>query len=126
MRAGCAARMAAMISRIPTALAVGLGAAFGAGLRWGTGEVIDPGWLPWPTLAVNVVGAGLLGYLLSRAVGQKTPAWATAGVCGGLTTMSSFAVEIASLLDAALYGRALLYLGLTLGLGIGAYRVTAR
>ncbi len=115
-----------MSSRVPTALLVAGGAAIGAGLHWGLAETIESGWLPWHTLISNLVGSALLGYLLGRTRHTEPPAWATAGFAGGLTTMSGLAVELAVMLDVALYGRAVAYLLVTLVLGIGSYRLAAQ
>lgn len=74
-------------------LAVALGAAVGAPLRYLAGHLLDRG-LPWGTIAVNVAGSLLLGLVSGVAV--SSPAgwafWAT-GFCGGLTTYSAFAVH---------------------------------
>jgi fluoride exporter len=57
--------------------------------------------LPWATLAVNILGAVLLG-VLSALPGRVVPAgglarpFLGAGFCGGLTTFSTLAVEVAS------------------------------
>lgn len=71
-----------------TALLVALGAGAGAALRLLVGRAL-PG--PRGTLAVNVVGCLALGVLL----GAPPAAWALLGVglCGGLTTFSTYAVE---------------------------------
>jgi CrcB protein len=62
---------------------------------------------PWATLAVNVVGAFALGVL----VGATPPTAASrlalgAGVCGGFTTFSTYAVEAVALAERGLPGRA--------------------
>jgi CrcB protein len=62
---------------------------------------------PWSTLAVNVVGAFALGVL----VGATPPTAASrlalgAGVCGGFTTFSTYAVEAVALAERGLPGRA--------------------
>ncbi len=82
-------------------LAVGLGAAFGAWVRWLLGLALNPLFiaLPLGTLAANVLG----GYLVGLAVGvfhinSHFPlAWklfAITGFLGGLTTFSTFSAEV--------------------------------
>ena len=60
----------------------------------------DPGHWPWPTFAVNVVGAFLLGYLAVRLPqsGHSRPMLCT-GLCGGLTTFSTMQVEILRMVE---------------------------
>lgn len=84
-------------------VAVGVGAAAGAGARWSLAEAFDDptGW-PWATFVVNVVGAFLLGIVLTvthHRVDEVTHdpvrlALGT-GFCGALTTFSTLAVEVA-------------------------------
>ncbi|WP_353155499.1 fluoride efflux transporter CrcB [Herminiimonas fonticola] len=87
-------------------LAVGVGAAIGAWLRWGLGlwlNMINPQ-LPLGTLFANLGG----GYLVGIAVAFFTshpgvpPEWrlfAITGVLGGLTTFSTFSAEAVLLLQ---------------------------
>jgi len=106
---------------------VAAGGAVGAGVRWAA-VTAWPGAgasLPWAVLAVNVVGAGLLGLVL--AVGRRRPPGSTAatvltdglgaGVCGGLTTASTAAVELAQLLGDGRFPAAASYLAASIVLG---------
>jgi len=98
---------------------VAVGGAVGASLRWAVLATIGiSGGFPWWTLVVNVVGCLGLGLLVraerSAGLGLGT------GLCGGLTTFSTFSVEVAELLD---QGRAVVaagYVGASLVLGLAA------
>lgn len=49
---------------------------------------------PWQALlVVNTVGASILGWLVSHDVGTATATVVGVGLCGALTTFSSFALE---------------------------------
>jgi CrcB protein len=60
---------------------------------------------PWPTFAVNVVAAFLLGYFVTRLQERlplssyRRPLLGT-GLCGGLSTFSTMQVEILKMLSA--------------------------
>jgi fluoride exporter len=95
-------------------LAVGLGAACGAWLRWGLSTWLNAYHhaLPYGTLIVNLAG----GYLIGIAVGvfEKYPAlpieWrllVVTGFLGGLTTFSTFSAESMLLLQRGEFGWAL-------------------
>jgi CrcB protein len=86
-------------------LAVGIGAAFGAWLRWGLGLWLDPALptLPLGTLAANLVGGYLIGLAIAFFAQQPTlpPEWRLliiTGFLGGLTTFSTFSAETVTLL----------------------------
>lgn len=95
-------------------LAVGLGAAAGAWLRWGLGlwlGSLHP-YVQLGTLAANLVGGYLVGLALAffSAHPELSPAWrlfAITGFLGGLTTFSSFSGESVALLQRGDYGWAL-------------------
>ena len=86
-------------------LAIGLGAATGAWLRWGLGLWLNPVFptVPLGTLAANLVGGFLMGmamqFLLEHAVLPPELRLAiTTGFLGGLTTFSTFSAETVTLL----------------------------
>ncbi len=59
--------------------------------------IADPGVVPWVTLAINVVGAFLLGVVVGT-LGDRHPharAFLGTGMLGGFTTYSALAVETA-------------------------------
>jgi CrcB protein len=84
------------MTSLATVLLVALGGALGASLRYLSGRVLDShphhAW-PRGTLLVNLVGSLLLGALLGAAVEGPALALLATGLCGGLTTYSSFAVQ---------------------------------
>ena len=76
------------------------------------------------TLGVNVAGSALLGGVLGA---DGVPGWVVAlvgaGLCGTLTTFSTFGADVVRLLEERALGRALGYLAATVVLGIGAAAV---
>lgn len=82
-------------------LAIALGAACGANLRWALGLALNsllPS-LPPGTLAANLLGAWLIGMAIAvfAAVPELSPFWKLAiitGFLGALTTFSTFSAEI--------------------------------
>nr|WP_246315092.1 fluoride efflux transporter CrcB [Kineococcus aurantiacus] len=108
-------------------LLVGAGGTVGTLLRWAASEVVPAlGAFPLATLAVNLAGSFVLGFLLEELLrrGAETPAlrrWRLGlgtGVCGGLTTWSSFAVELDRLLRGGAVGTALGYSAASLAGGL--------
>ena len=87
-------------------LAVFVGAGLGALLRWGLGAWLNP---ILPTLPLGTVAANLLGgFLVGVAIAYFThhtvlaPEWrllVITGFMGGLTTFSTFSVEVVHLLE---------------------------
>lgn len=110
--------------------AVFVGGAFGTLARAGLAvlAVPDPGRWPWPTFAVNIVGAFLLGYFSTRLLERlplssyRRPLLGT-GVCGGLTTFSTMQVETLRMLEHGHYGLAFAYTAVSLVLGLLAVHV---
>jgi CrcB protein len=91
----------------------------------------EPGRWPWPTFIVNIVGAFLLGYFVTRLLERlptssyRRPLLGT-GLCGGLTTFSTMQVETVKMLEHHRYGLAVGYTvaSITAGL-IAVYLATA-
>lgn len=87
-------------------LAISLGAALGALLRWQLGVRLNSLFpsIPPGTLTANLVG----GYIIGLAVAyfaqspEIAPEWRlliVTGFCGGLTTFSTFSAEVTTLLQ---------------------------
>src|SRR4051812_9288093 len=76
------------------------GGAVGTLARAGLAEglPVAPGHWPWATFAVNLAGAFILGWLLTRLAERTAPSrnwrfFAGTGFCGALTTFSTFQIE---------------------------------
>ncbi|MBR9871413.1 MAG: fluoride efflux transporter CrcB [Gammaproteobacteria bacterium] len=84
-----------------SALAVSVGAVIGANLRWALGLWLNASYhvVPWGTLAANLLGGWLIGVLIGffSINNSLAPEWrlfAITGLCGALTTFSTFSLEI--------------------------------
>ena len=95
-------------------LAVGVGAAIGAWLRWWLGILLNPIFptVPFGTLAANLVGGYLVGlaiaYFSQHAnVPPEARLFIITGFLGGLTTFSTFSAETVSLLARSQFSWAL-------------------
>ena len=105
--------------------AIFAGGAIGASLRTGLVEAAPThtGHWPWLTFAVNIAGSLLLGYLVTRLqerlpiTAYRRPLLGT-GLCGALTTFSTFQLELLRLLDHGDDALALGYAAASLAAGI--------
>ena len=93
------------MSALAGALLVALGGAVGAPLRYVTDLVVSSlhdTVFPWGTWAVNAVGSLVLG-IVAGLVTAGAPAWlgtlVGTGICGALTTFSSFGYETVRLAE---------------------------
>ncbi|MDE2309350.1 MAG: fluoride efflux transporter CrcB [Betaproteobacteria bacterium] len=91
-------------------IAVGLGAAIGAWLRWGLGLWLNPALpeLPLGTLSANLAGGYLIGLAVAFFMQHPglSPEWRLliiTGFLGGLTTFSTFSAETVTLLARGQY-----------------------
>jgi CrcB protein len=106
-------------------VAVLIGGAIGTGLRLGLDDlfVVPNGAFPVSTLIINIVGSLALGFLVAR-VWLIAPAWMRAGlgpgVLGGFTTFSAVMVSMVTLAASGRVFLALVYIVVTLVLGLGA------
>ena len=96
-------------------IAVGVGAALGAWLRWWLGialNAVTPN-LPLGTLAANLIGGYLIGVAVEvfsqqGALPVEMRLFVITGFLGGLTTFSSFSAEAVGLLMESRYAWAML------------------
>ncbi|HHH43049.1 MAG TPA: fluoride efflux transporter CrcB [Gammaproteobacteria bacterium] len=109
-------------------LAIAGGGAAGALLRYwmSSGVYLLAGRaFPYGTLAVNVLGSLLMGFLYIWLL-ERVPAGATmrafvlVGLLGAFTTFSTFSIETLNLIEAGQIGRAVLNVLLSVLLCIGA------
>ncbi|GAA1808787.1 fluoride efflux transporter CrcB [Planosporangium flavigriseum] len=108
-----------------TPLLVALGAAVGAPLRYLVDRAIQgrhDSLFPWGTFAVNVVGSFLLGLLAAAALHTSAPIMALlgTGLCGALTTYSTFGYETVRLLRGRARLLAVLNVVASIVAGLGA------
>lgn len=96
-------------------LGISLGAALGALARWQLGLWLSPpgAWIPWGTLAANLVGGLLVGVAVGvlELLPELNPLWRlflVTGFLGGLTTFSTFSAEVVGFLMQGKLGLALL------------------
>ncbi len=104
--------------------AIFCGGIVGALARTGLAQAfpVGPGSWPWPTFAVNIVGAFMLGYFVTRLERLPTSAYKRSflgtGVCGALTTFSTMQVELFKMIEAARWGLAVSYAVATIVVGL--------
>jgi CrcB protein len=111
--------------------AIFAGGVFGALARAGLAQALPhaPDAWPWATFAVNVAGAFLLGYAITRLQERLPPSryprpFVGTGFCGALTTFSTFQVELLRMLDHRCWALALGYAAASLACGLGAVWLT--
>ncbi len=102
-----------------------VGGLAGVFLRYGmTKSQLVLGALPVNVLIVNIIGSFILGAfaVLSQQwnLEQKYALLVAIGFCGGLTTMSSFALESVNLIDSKQYSLVAINVIANVGLSLGA------
>ena len=118
------------------AVLVGIGGGLGAAARWGMGELLvhvmtvreadaPERFRPWTTFGANVIACFRLGLVVARrgaATGAKELAYLllAVGVCGGMSTLSTAALDIVQLVRRTTFSLALAYLMLSAGGGMAA------
>ncbi len=106
-------------------LLVGLGGGIGSMLRYGAAVVMNTRIFPVATFAVNIIGSFIIGLVFALSIKETglSASWKlflASGICGGFTTFSAFSLENMGLLQSGKYGLALVYIGLSLVLGVTA------
>jgi fluoride exporter len=101
--------------------AIYAGGVIGALARVGLSEAMPHGvdaW-PWATFLVNMVGAALLGWFVTR-LGERLPPstyrrpFLGTGICGALTTFSTLQLELFKMVEGGYLGLAMAYTTATL------------
>jgi CrcB protein len=109
--------------------AIYAGGVVGALIRVGLAEAFPPaaGSWPWPTFAVNMVGALALGYFFALFRDQPQESlrhpFLGIGICGTLTTFSTLQLELYELVDHGDAGLAAAYCAATVVAGYLLVRV---
>lgn len=95
-------------------LAVSFGAVLGANLRWALGLALNASHhhVPLGTLVANLLGGWLAGMALawfshSSSLAPEWRLFAITGLCGALTTFSTFSLEMVAALQQGKWGLAL-------------------
>ena len=103
-------------------LAVSTGAIAGALLRWKITEAAKKhGINPWTTMGINIGGSYILGACASRKFqNSHIPLLVGTGFCGSFTTLSTFSVDVLTLMQKGHTGRAGALILMTNAMSIGA------
>lgn len=116
-----------MSAGLVNVLLVALGAALGAPLRYLTDRAIQARHdtvFPWGTFGVNIAGSLVLGTLagasLSGVAGERVQLLLGTGLCGALTTYSTFSYETLRLAETGALLHALANPLASIAGGIGA------
>lgn len=107
-------------------LIVGIGGGIGSSFRYLTSVLTQKyiqSLFPWATFLVNVIGCLLIGFLIGFFTKQQVENTELkllfiTGFCGGFTTFSAFALENIKLFQGGNSLLALLYIALSVLLGI--------
>ncbi|MDQ3741297.1 MAG: CrcB family protein [Actinomycetota bacterium] len=103
-----------------TAVLVAGAGACGVLARYGITQAVGASSALWSVLAINVVGSFFLGALVGAGASSDLRLVAGVGFLGGFTTFSTFSLDVFADLEAGRPGRAVVYVLLSVGLGVGA------
>jgi fluoride exporter len=107
------------------------GGAIGAGARYlvhvGVARALGTSF-PWATLTVNVLGCLLMGIVVELVVlrldgSPELRTFLAAGILGGFTTFSAFALDVEALVSRHQHAAAAIYVAASVGLSILALYV---
>lgn len=92
-------------------LIVALGSGIGGFLRYVISDFVHkytPSLFPYGTLTVNIIGSFMLGFILFyldavKLISAELRLFLTIGLCGGLTTFSTFSFETVKLIQDSEY-----------------------
>jgi CrcB protein len=111
--------------------AIFCGGVVGALLRAGADQLlpVHAGHWPWPIFVINVGGAALLGYFVTRLQERLPPTtyrrpFLGTGLCGALTTFSTLQVEVLSIGRDSHLLLAAVYMLTSIAVGLFAVTVT--
>ncbi len=106
---------------------VALGGGIGSVLRYVVSSAVNDRMAPWGTILVNVIGSAVLGFLvgwfLRRPIDTALEIGILTGVLGGFTTFSTFTTETVALVEAGRWDTALINVGFSVIVGLGAAAV---
>jgi fluoride exporter len=118
------------VNRVWVVVAVAVGGALGTMVRYelALAEPVGSGHFPWATFTVNIVGSFVLGFAATALVETWRPSrilrpFVAVGFCGGLTTFSTWMVESVLLVRDDQAGLAVVYLVVSLAVGVLAVSV---
>jgi CrcB protein len=113
-----------------TYIAIAIGGTIGCWARYAMTNLVQAIYgkdFPYATMSINLLGAFLMGFLFIETLERLTlsPELRTGiltGGLGGFTTFSTFEMETLLLVEQGSFGKAALYVILSVGLGfIGAF-----
>lgn len=110
---------------IKNLLLIGLGGAIGSMLRYAGSLLISTKQFPYATLSVNIIGSFIIGVVFALSIRDEAfsnnwKLFLATGLCGGFTTFSAFSLENMGLLQSGKYSMALVYIAISILLGIAA------
>ncbi len=113
-----------------TYIAIAIGGIIGCWARFGMTNLVQAIYgreFPYATLSINLLGSFLMGFLFIETLERLTmPPELRAGILtgglGGFTTFSTFEMETLLLVEQGSFGKAALYVALSVGVGfLGAF-----
>ena len=103
---------------------IACGGVAGATVRWSVAEALGSGSFPWATFAANIVGSSLLAWITTSNFSQQTRRAVGMGFCGGLTTFSTFSVEVVELAEDGRPVLSAIYLAASILAALAAFATT--